>query len=153
MKKIFIIFYILTSSSYASYEILDTKYIYTIKMKSGSFEDTFIQLKNEIAHNSYVIINELNLAKSTNNIAKVLDKKEILNKGKTFLICKGTFALQMLEENISNITYCPLAISIYEKNLNIFISFRKYKSFSTKDTIANEINKQLKKVILNSLKD
>ena len=106
MKKIFIIFYILTSSSYASYEILDTKYIYTIKMKSGSFEDTFIQLKNEIAHNSYVIINELNLAKSTNNIAKVLDKKEILNKGKTLLICKGTFALQMFGLNEKGKTCC-----------------------------------------------
>jgi len=153
MKKIFILFYIFISSSYASYETLDTQYIYTIKMKNASFENTFIRLKNEIVHNSYVIINELNLAKSTNTIAKVLDKKEPLSKGKTLLICKGTFALQMLEENISNITYCPLAISVYEKNLNTFISFRKYKSFTANDTIANQINNQLKEVILNSLKD
>jgi len=153
MKKIFIIFFFFISSSFASYEIIDEENIYTVKIENESFQRKFINLKDEIIHNSFIIVHEINLANSTNNIAKILKKKKELKNGKTLLICKGTFALQMLEENISNITYCPLAISTYEKGETVFISFRKYKSFNKKDNIANKINEQLKKLILDSLKD
>jgi len=134
MKKTIIIFFFLITSN-------------------TSFQNKFVNLKDEIIHNSFIIVHEINLANSTNNIANVLKKKEVLVNGKTLLICKGSFALQMLEENISNITYCPLAISTYEKNETVFISFRKYKSFNKEDKIANKINTQLKKLILDSLKD
>ena len=153
MKKTITIFFFLITSSLASYEIIDAKNIYTVKIENASFQNKFVNLKDEIIHNSFVIVHELNLANSTNIISKVLKKKKVLVNGKTLLICKGSFALQMLEENISNITYCPLAISTYEKDETIFISFRKYKSFNENDTIANKINEQLKKLILDSLKD
>jgi len=153
MKKTIIIFFFLITSSFASYEIIDAKNIYTVKIENTSFQNKFVNLKDEIIHNSFIIVHEINLANSTNNIANVLKKKEVLVNGKTLLICKGSFALQMLEENISNITYCPLAISTYEKNETVFISFRKYKSFNKEDKIANKINTQLKKLILDSLKD
>ena len=153
MKKTIIIFFFLITSSFASYEIIDAKNIYTVKIENASFQNKFVNLKDEIIHNSFVIVHELNLANSTNIIANVLKKKEVLVNGKTLLICKGSFALQMLEENISNITYCPLAISTYEKDETVFISFRKYKSFNKEDKIANKINEQLKKLILDSLKD
>jgi len=153
MKKTITIFFFLITSSLASYEIIDAKNIYTVKIENASFQNKFVNLKDEIIHNSFVIVHELNLANSTNIISKVLKKKKVLVNGKTLLICKGSFALQMLEENISNITYCPLAISTYEKDETIFISFRKYKSFNKNDTIANKINEQLKKLILDSLKD
>ena len=57
----------------------------------------------------------------------------------------------MLEENSNNINYCPLAISIYEKDNKNFISYKFYKPFKKDDQIANKINETLKNLIIKSV--
>ena len=95
---------------------------------------------------------ELNLAKSTNEVADILEKKGVLKEGINLGICKSSFTFQMVEENINNINYCPLGLSVYQNSKNEnFISYKKYKAFKSGDKIAEKINEVLKNLILKSL--
>lgn len=151
MKKFISSLLIFTSFAFAKYEIIENDYIYTIKIDDTSFEQLYVDLKSEIEFNSFVVVHELDLAKSTKEIAKYLDKQAVLNKGKNILICKSSFTLQMHEENIENITYCPLNISVYSDKNHRYISFRKYHKLRNNDKIADDINMKLKKILLDSL--
>jgi uncharacterized protein (DUF302 family) len=109
-------------------------------------------LKNEINFESFVTVYEINVAKSTNEIASKLSKNEVLEKGINLGICKASFALQMLEENFNNINYCPLGLSVYQNNKNEnFISYKKYKALKNGDKTADKINESLKNLIIKSL--
>lgn len=150
MKK-YLYLLILFASYLNAYEIIDKDNIFTVKIKNSTFEKVYVNLKDEINFESFVIIHELNLAKSTANVAQALDKKPILKNGINILICKSSFTLQMHEENIENITYCPMIISVYEDKNFCYISYKKYHSFKKGDTIASQINEKLKNLILQSL--
>ncbi len=136
----------------ANYEIEDKKNIFTIKIKDKDFKTLYAKLKDEINFESFVIVQELDLAKATQSVSEALQKKPILKKGINILICKSSFALQMQEEDIENIVFCPLGISIYEnQNKEVFISYRKYVSLKKENKIAHKINEILKNLILKSL--
>jgi len=135
----------------ASYEIIDEENIFTIKTKDISFDELHINLEDEITFQSFVIVHKLDLAKSTAKVAEALEKKAVLKKGINILICKSSFTLAMHEENIKNITYCPLNISVYSDENYNYISYKKYHSFDKNDKIANEINNKLKNIVLKSL--
>lgn len=99
-----------------------------------------------------MIVYELNLAKSTNEVAVLLEKKGVLKEGINLGICKSSFTLQMVEENPNNINYCPLGLSVYQNSKNEnFISYKKYKAFKSGDKIADKINELLKSLIIKSL--
>lgn len=151
MLKVLIISCIFLLNLNASYIQIDKENIFTVSLKNKNFDDLYIKLKDEINFRSFVIIKELNLAHASNNVAKALKKQEVLSNGKNILMCKASFVLKMLEDNIENITYCPLSISIYEKNSNIFISHRKYPKLNKESKIAQQINKQLKQIILKTI--
>ncbi len=152
MVKALILLFSIFSFSF-SYEIIDKENIFTIRLKNGDFKTLYIKLKDEVNFNSYTIVNELNLAKTTKGIAEFLKRKPPLKNGKNILICKSSFTLKMIEEDISNITFCPLNLSIYENNETVYISYRKYKDLKKENKIAKEINKNLKRVILNVVKE
>ena len=96
-------------------------------------------------------MHELNLSKSTSFVAEALNKNKILKNGTNILICKSSFTLEMIEENIENISYCPMIISVYEDDKYVYISHKKYKSFNKDEKIAGKINETLKNLILKSL--
>lgn len=149
-KLIFLILFFITNLV-ADNKIYEDEKIFTITVENESYKELLINLKDEIIHQSFTIVHELDLAKSTNKVAKALKKKEILKNGRNILMCKTSFTLEMIEENIDNITYCPLSISIYEKNHKVFISYKKYSPFKKNNLIAIKINEKLKNLILNSL--
>lgn len=151
MRKIVFSLFIFTLALNASYQEINGQYLYKVKIQNENFVNIYINLKDEILSRGYVIVHEIDLANSTNEVAKTLEKKEILKNGKTLLVCKSSFAYKMLKENIDNITYCPMAISVYENENSIYISFKKYKSYKYSDDIAKEINSKLKDIILESL--
>lgn len=150
MKNLFI-FILLLTNIFASYEIIENDKLFKVLLKNKDFKDIYINLKDELMHQSYTIIHEMNLSKTTNIVAKVLNKKEILKNGKNILFCKRSLTLKMIEENIDNISYCPLSISTYEKKDTIYIMYKKYPFFEQNNKIAKKINNNLKKLILDSL--
>lgn len=150
MIKILFGFFLLLSFSKASYEVVENQNIFMLKINNGNFQEILLKLKDEINFEGFVIVYELNLAKSTNEVAVVLEKNGVLEEGINLGICKSSFTLQMVEENINNINYCPLGLSVYEnKNNEIFISYKKYKTFKNEDKIALKINEVLKSLIIN----
>jgi uncharacterized protein (DUF302 family) len=152
MIKILLSLFLLFSFSKASYEIVENENIFMIKMNNGNFQENLLKLKDEINFEGFTIVYELNLAKSTNEVAVLLEKNGVLKEGINLGICKSSFTLQMVEENINNINYCPLGLSVYQnKNNEIFISYKKYKAFKSGDKIALKINKVLKDLIFKSL--
>ena len=152
MIKILLAIFLLFSFSKASYEIVENENIFMLKMNNTNFQEILLKLKDEINFEGFTIVYELNLAKSTNEVAVLLEKNGVLKEGINLGICKSSFTLQMVEENINNINYCPLGISVYQnKNNEIFISYKKYKAFKSGDKIADKINEVLKGLILKSL--
>ena len=152
MIKILLTIFLLSSFLRANYEIIENENIFLIKTDNKDFQESLLKLKDEINFEGFVIVCELNLAKSTNEVAVVLGKDTVLKNGINLGICKSSFTFQMLEENINNINYCPLGISVYEnKNNEIFISYKKYKTFKSGDKIADKINEVLKSLIIKSL--
>lgn len=135
----------------AFYQEIDGLYLYKVKIKNEEFKTIYINLKDEILSRGFSIVHQVDLAKSSNNVADVLNKNHILKNGKTLLICKASLALKMFSENIDNITYCPMAISVYEKENINYISFRKYKNYKHSNKIAKEVNTTLKDIIEQSL--
>lgn len=135
----------------AQYEIIDKPNVFTVKIENETFDELYANLKSEINFQSFIIVHELNLAKSTANVAEALEKTAVVKNGINILICKSSFTLQMHEENIENITYCPMIISVYEDKNFCYISYKKYHSFKKGDTIASLINEKLKNLILQSL--
>ena len=150
MKK-YLYLLILFASYLNAYEIIDKDNIFTVKIKNSTFEKVYVNLKDEINFECFVIVHELNLEKSTASVAQALENKPIIKNGINILICKSSFTLQMHEENIENITYCPMIISVYEDKNFCYISYKKYHSFKKGDTIASLINEKLKNLILQSL--
>ncbi len=151
MKTLLFIF-LSISFLHANYEIIESENLFIVKTNNTDFEINLTNLKNEINFESFVTIYEINVAKSTNDVASTLSKNGVLEKGINLGICKASFALQMLEENYNNINYCPLGLSVYEnKNNEIFISYKKYKTFKNGDKIADKINEVLKSLIFKSL--
>ena len=152
MIKILLTIFLLSSFLRANYEIIENENIFLIKTDNRNFQENLLKLKDEINFEGFTIVYELNLAKSTNEVAVVLEKNGVLKNGINLGICKSSFTLQMVEENINNINYCPLGLSVYEnKNNEIFISYKKYKAFKSGDKIADKINEVLKSLILRSL--
>jgi uncharacterized protein (DUF302 family) len=152
MIKTLLTIFLLSSFLRANYEIIENENIFLIKTDNRDFQESLLKLKNEINFEGFTIVYELNLAKSTNEVAKLLEKKSILKNGINLGLCKSSFTFQMTEENINNINYCPLGLSVYEnKNNEIFISYKKYKAFKSGDKIADKINEVLKSLILKSL--
>ncbi len=150
MIKSFFTFIILTLSINA-YEIIDNDNNFIVKIQNENFYELYVNLKDEINFNSYVIVHELNLAKSTKAVADALEEKAIVKNGINLLICKTSFTLKMHQENIHNMSFCPMVISVYEDDNSNYISFRKYHPLNENDKIAFTINKRLKTLILNSL--
>lgn len=151
MYKLIFLFSILITNLFADYKLFENDKILTVKIKDKEYKDILLNLKNEINHQSYKIVNELNLAKVTNIVADIFNRKKVLKNGKNILICKTSFTLEMIEENIHNITYCPLSISVYQKESIIYISYKKYFPFEENHKIAANINEKLKTLIINSL--
>lgn len=152
MIKILLSFFLLFSFSKANYEVVENENIFMIKMNNGNFQESLLKLKDEINFEGFVIVYELNLAKSTNEVAVVLEKNAVLKNGINLGICKSSFTFEMVEENFHNINYCPLGLSVYQnKNNEIFISYKKYKTFKNGDKIALKINEVLKDLIFRSL--
>lgn len=149
IKKLFLLLFL--SLYLNAYEIIDKENVYTVKLKNKNFKTLYANLRDEINFESFIIVHELHLAKSTNAVAQALEKKGVLKEGVNILMCKSSFTLEMVEENIENITYCPLGISVYEDEKYQYISFKKSKSFDVGNKIADEINKKLEKIILESL--
>lgn len=152
MIKILLGLFLLSSFLKANYKIVENENIFILKVDNKDFQESLLRLKDEINFEGFTIVYELNLAKSTNEVAVLLDKKGVLKEGINLGICKSSFTLQMVEENINNINYCPLGISIYQnKNNEIFISYKKYKTLKNGDKIASKINEVLKNLIFKSL--
>ncbi len=152
MIKILLAIFLLSSFLRANYEIIENENIFLIKTDNRDFQESLLKLKDEINFEGFTIVYELNLAKSTNEVAVVLEKNGVLKNGINLGICKSSFTFQMIEENINNINYCPLGLSVYEnKNNEIFISYKKYKTFKNGDKIADKINEVLKSLIIKSL--
>jgi hypothetical protein len=150
MKLLFIFFFTLNIVN-ASYDIIDKENIFIMKIKNSNFKTLYVNLKDEINFQSFTIVHELNLSKSTSFVAEALNKNKILKNGTNILICKSSFTLEMIEENIENISYCPMIISVYEDDKYVYISHKKYKSFNKDEKIAGKINETLKNLILKSL--
>jgi uncharacterized protein (DUF302 family) len=152
MIKILLIIFLLSSFLKANYEIIENENIFIVKIDNRNFQESLLNLKDEINFEGFVIVYELNLAKSTNEIAEFLQKKATLKEGINIGICKSSFTFEMVEENFNNINYCPLGLSVYQnKNNEIFISYKKYKTFKNGDKIADKINEVLKSLIFKSL--
>lgn len=149
-KLTFLILFFITNL-FANYEIFEDENIYTIKLKDTKFKEVLVNLKDEINFQSYVIVNELDLAKSISIIEDALKKEKVLKNGRNILICKTSFTFKMIQENIDNIMYCPLSISVYEKDSTVYISYKKSHPFKKDDQIAREINSNLKNLIKMSL--
>ena len=150
MKLLFIFLFTLNIVN-ASYDIVDKENIFIVKIKNSNFKTLYVNLKDEINFQSFTIVHELNLSKSTSFVAEALNKNKILKNGTNILICKSSFTLEMIEENIENISYCPMIISVYEDDKYVYISHKKYKSFNKDEKIAGKINETLKNLILKSL--
>ena len=152
MMKTLLFIFLSISFLHASYEIIESENLFIVKTNNTDFETNLTNLKNEINFESFVTVYEINVAKSTNEIASKLSKNSVLEKGINLGICKASFALQMLEENYNNINYCPLGLSVYQNNKNEnFISYKKYKALKNGDKIADKINESLKNLIIKSL--
>ena len=152
MIKIILLFSTLFCFIEANYEIIENENIFIIKTDNRTFQENLLNLKDEINFEGFTIVYELNLAKATNEVAVLLEKKGILKEGINLGICKSSFTLQMVEENFNNINYCPLGLSVYQNSKNEnFISYKKYKAFKSGDKIADKINERLKSLILKSL--
>lgn len=152
MIKILLTIFLLFSFSKASYEIIENENIFMLKMNNTNFQENLLRLKDEINFEGFTIVYELNLAKSTNEVAVVLEKNGVLKNGINLGICKSSFTLQMVEENINNINYCPLGLSVYQNSdSSIYLSAKKYKTFKDGNKIAEKINEVLKNLILKSL--
>lgn len=150
MKKLILLFFIACSLS-ANYKIIENENLFSVKVEDESFQEVLVNLKDEIGFQGFVIVHELNLAKSTSNVAKALKQNPVLTNGINLLMCKSSFTLKMLQETSSNITYCPLGISVYELKNEVFISYKKYHNLKDEDMIYKEVNEKLKNLILKSL--
>lgn len=152
MMKTLLFIFLSISFLHASYEIIESENLFIVKTNNTDFETNLTNLKNEINFESFVTVYEINVAKSTNDVASTLSKNGVLEKGINLGICKASFALQMLEENYNNINYCPLGLSVYQNSKNEnFISYKKYKALKNGDKIADKINESLKNLIIKSL--
>ncbi len=152
MIKIILLFSTLFCFIEANYEIIENENIFLIKTDNRDFQENLLKLKDEINFEGFTIVYELNLAKSTNEVAALLEKKGVLKEGINLGICKSSFTFQMVEENPNNINYCPLGLSVYQNSDNsIYLSAKKYKPFKDGDKIAEKINEVLKNLILKSL--
>ena len=114
MIKNLLFIFLSISFLHASYEIIESENLFIVKTNHTNFETNLTNLKNEINFESFVTVYEINVAKSTNEVASTLSKNGVLEKGINLGICKSSFTLQMVEENINNINYCPLGISVYQ---------------------------------------
>lgn len=149
-----LIFLILTFFSFikADYQIIKNDNLFLVEIKDNDFEQVLINLKDEIIFQGFNIVYELDLAKSTNGVAQLLEKKGVLNKGINIGICKSSFTFSMVEENFNNINYCPLGLSVYSiDNKSIFLSYKIYKPFKKGNEISTKINETLKNLIIKSL--
>jgi uncharacterized protein (DUF302 family) len=152
MSKILLLFFTLFCFLKADYEVINNENLFVVKVDKANFDELLLRLKDEINFEGFTTVYELNLAKATNEVAVLLEKKGVLEKGINLGICKSSFTLQMVEENFNNINYCPLGISVYKNSDNsIYLSAKKYKTFKDGDKIADKINEVLKGLIIKSL--
>ena len=152
MTKIFLTIFFLFTFINADYKIIEDENLFKVKIEKSEFKQDLLNLKDELIFNGFTIVYELNMAKSTNGVAKLLNEKGALENGINIGICKSSFTFEMVKENFHNINYCPLGISIYQEQKGTsYISYKKYKVLKQNDKIATKINEILKEMILNSL--
>lgn len=146
MRKFFSLFFLFVSFTFAKVTVLENRDFYTLKKTSTDFETTYANVKDEVIFRGFQIVYELDLGKSTKNVAKYLKKDEVLTEGKNIGMCKSSFTYTMVKENFNNTIYCPISLSVYKKAGEIFYTFRKYKPYNKNDEIFKEVNKILKEI-------
>lgn len=67
---------LLTLSFLNAYEIIDKENVFSVKINDKDFKTLYFNLKDEINFQSYVIVHELDLGKSTASVADALEKKQ-----------------------------------------------------------------------------
>ena len=72
MIKIILLFSTLFCFLEANYKIIDNENNFIIKIKNKDFKILYANLKDEINFQSFTIVHELDLAKSTVNVALAL---------------------------------------------------------------------------------
>jgi hypothetical protein len=74
MIKILLTIFLLSSFLRANYEIIENDNILIIKTDNRDFQESLLKLKDEINFEGFTIVYELNLAKSTSEVAVLLEK-------------------------------------------------------------------------------
>ena len=74
MIKILLTIFLLFSFLRANYEIIENDNILIIKTDNRDFQESLLKLKDEINFEGFTIVYELNLAKSTSEVAVLLEK-------------------------------------------------------------------------------
>ena len=74
MIKILLTIFLLSSFLRANYEIIENDKILIIKTDNRDFQESLLKLKDEINFEGFTIVYELNLAKSTSEVAVLLEK-------------------------------------------------------------------------------
>ena len=74
MIKILLSIFLLSSFLRANYEIIENDNILIIKTDNRDFQESLLKLKDEINFEGFTIVYELNLAKSTSEVAVLLEK-------------------------------------------------------------------------------
>lgn len=77
MNKFFLFIFLFSSFLHAKYEIIENENFFVVKTSNLNFQETLYKLKDEIAFEGFTIVYELNLAKATNEVATLLEKKHI----------------------------------------------------------------------------
>lgn len=80
MNKFFLFIFLFSSFLHAKYEIIENENFFVVKTSNLNFQETLYKLKDEIAFEGFTIVYELNLAKATNEVATLLEKKNISKK-------------------------------------------------------------------------
>ena len=78
MIKILLTIFLLSSFLRANYEMIESENLFIVKTNNTDFETNLTNLKNEINFESFVTVYEINVAKSTNDVASTLSKNGVL---------------------------------------------------------------------------
>ena len=77
VSKIFLLTFVFLSFLKANYEIIESENLFVVKVDKVNFDEKLLSLKDEINFESFTIVYELNLAKATNEVAVLLEKKGV----------------------------------------------------------------------------
>ena len=97
MIKILLCLFLLFSFSKASYKVVENENIFMLKINNENFQEILLKLKDEINFEGFVIVYELNLAKSTNEVAVTLGKNSVLKEKEFYELPSGSKDFRMKE--------------------------------------------------------